>query len=51
MLSEFSGGGGDILIKILEWVGTGGNEGGGTLQTMVDLERSCLATVTPPARP
>jgi len=37
VLSEFSGGGGDILIKIFEWVGTGGDEGGGTLQTLVDL--------------
>jgi hypothetical protein len=38
VLSEFSGGGGDILIKIFEWVGAGGDEGGGTLQTLVDLE-------------
>ena len=37
VLSEFSGGGGDISIKIFEWVGTGGDEGGGTLQTVVDV--------------
>ena len=35
VLSEFSDGGTDISIKVLEWVGTGGDEGGGTLQTLV----------------
>jgi SdrD B-like domain len=33
VLSEFSGGGTDIEIKVFEWVGTGGDEGGGTLRT------------------
>jgi Prealbumin-like fold domain len=34
VLSEFSDGGGGIAIKVFEWVGTGGDEGGGTLQTL-----------------
>jgi hypothetical protein len=34
VLSEFSGGGTDIEIKVLKWVGTGGDEGGGTLETL-----------------
>jgi hypothetical protein len=34
VLSEFSDGGAGITIKVLEWVGTGGDEGGGTLQTL-----------------
>ena len=50
VLSEFSGGGGNISIKVLEWVGTGGNEGGGTLQTLVGgtsgLPGDCDATGT-----
>jgi len=35
VLSEFSDGGTGITIKVFEWVGTGGDEGGGTLQTLV----------------
>ena len=34
VLSEFDGGGSNVTIKVLEWVGTGGDEGGGTLQTL-----------------
>jgi hypothetical protein len=34
VLSEFDQGGGGISIKVFEWVGTGGDEGGGTLQTL-----------------
>lgn len=34
VLSEFSDGGTGISIKVFEWVGTGGDEGGGTLQTL-----------------
>jgi hypothetical protein len=35
VLSEFDEGGGGISIKVFEWVGTGGDEGGGTLQTLI----------------
>jgi hypothetical protein len=35
VLSEFDEGGGGISIKVFEWVGTGGDEGGGTLQTLL----------------
>lgn len=34
VLSEFDEGGGGITIKVFEWVGTGGDEGSGTLQTL-----------------
>jgi hypothetical protein len=34
VLSEFSDGGGGVSIKVFEWVGTGGDEGGGTLDTL-----------------
>jgi hypothetical protein len=34
VLSEFDEGGSGVTIKVLEWVGTGGDEGGGTLQTL-----------------
>lgn len=34
VLSEFDQGGGGVTIKVFEWVGTGGDEGGGTLQTL-----------------
>jgi hypothetical protein len=34
VLSEFSDGGTGVSIKVFEWVGTGGDEGGGTLQTL-----------------
>jgi hypothetical protein len=34
VLSEFDEGGGGITIKVFKWVGTGGDEGGGTLQTL-----------------
>jgi hypothetical protein len=34
VLSEFDEGGGGVTIKVFEWVGTGGDEGGGTLQTL-----------------
>jgi hypothetical protein len=35
VLSEFDEGGGGVSIKVFEWVGTGGDEGGGTLQTLI----------------
>jgi hypothetical protein len=35
VLSEFSDGGTGISIKVFEWVGTGGDEGGGTLDTLI----------------
>jgi hypothetical protein len=38
VLSEFDEGGGGISIKVFEWVGTGGDEGGGTLQTLLGGE-------------
>lgn len=34
VLSEFDGGGSNVTIKVFEWVGTGGDEGGGTLHTL-----------------
>jgi hypothetical protein len=34
VLSEFDEGGTGVTIKVFEWVGTGGDEGGGTLQTL-----------------
>jgi hypothetical protein len=48
VLSEFSDGGTGISIKVFEWVGTGGDEGGGTLQTLIGgatgLPADCDAT-------
>jgi hypothetical protein len=48
VLSEFSDGGGGIAIKVFEWVGTGGDEGGGTLDTLIGgdtgLPADCDAT-------
>src|SRR5919106_59369 len=38
VLSEFDQGGGGVTIKVFEWVGTGGDEGGGTLQTLIGGE-------------
>jgi hypothetical protein len=38
VLSEFDEGGGGVTIKVFEWVGTGGDEGGGTLQTLLGGE-------------
>jgi len=32
ILATFTGGGTTVSIEVLKWVGTGGNEGGGTLQ-------------------
>jgi hypothetical protein len=50
VLSEFSEGGTGISIKVFEWVGTGGDEGGGTLQTLIGgatgLPADCDATGT-----
>jgi hypothetical protein len=51
VLSEFSGGGEDILIKVFEWVGTGGDEGGGTLQTLVGGETGLPADCDDPNLP
>ena len=34
VLSEFDAGGSGVTIKVFEWVGSGGDEGGGTLQTL-----------------
>jgi len=34
VLSEFDAGGSGVTIKVFEWVGTGGDEGSGTLQTL-----------------
>jgi hypothetical protein len=34
VLSEFDEGGTGVTIKVFEWVGTGGDEGGGTLRTL-----------------
>ncbi|UYZ60856.1 T9SS type A sorting domain-containing protein [Hymenobacter latericus] len=34
VLSNFTDGGGNVNITILKWVGSGGNEGGGSLQTV-----------------
>jgi SdrD B-like domain len=34
VLSEFDEGGTGVTIKVFRWVGTGGDEGGGTLQTL-----------------
>jgi hypothetical protein len=34
VLTEFDEGGSGITVKVFEWVGTGGDEGGGTLQTI-----------------
>lgn len=34
ILSEFDEGGTGVTIKVFEWVGTGGDEGSGTLQTL-----------------
>jgi Prealbumin-like fold domain len=50
VLSEFDQGGGGVSIKVLEWVGTGGDEGGGTLQTLfggdTGLPADCDTTPT-----
>ena len=35
VLSEFDEGGSGVTIKVFEWVGSGGDEGGGTLQTIL----------------
>jgi hypothetical protein len=43
VLSEFNGGGTDIEIKVFEWVGTGGDEGGGTLRMRFDGATGALA--------
>jgi len=34
VLSEFDAGGTGVTVKVFEWVGTGGDEGGGTLETI-----------------
>jgi hypothetical protein len=48
VLSEFDQGGGGVSIKVFEWVGTGGDEGGGTLRTLIGgdtgLPADCDAT-------
>ncbi len=48
VLSEFDAGGTGVTIKVFEWVGTGGDEGSGTLQTLVGgdtgLPADCDAT-------
>lgn len=50
VLSEFDEGGGGITIKVFEWVGSGGDEGGGTLQTVfggdTGLPADCDTTTT-----
>lgn len=50
VLSEFSDGGTGISIKVFEWVGTGGDEGGGTLDTLIGgdtgLPADCDDTTT-----
>lgn len=43
VLSEFDQGGTAVTIKVLEWVGTGGDEGGGTLLTLVGGADGTLA--------
>jgi hypothetical protein len=50
VLSEFDQGGTGVTIKVFEWVGTGGDEGGGTLQTLfggdTGLPADCVGGVS-----
>jgi hypothetical protein len=51
VLSEFDEGGTGVTIKVFEWVGTGGDEGGGTLQTLFGGEEGAPADCADPAVP
>ena len=47
VLANFSQGGSVSTIQVLEWVGTGGNQGGGTLQLMLTAnDATCAPALT-----
>lgn len=50
ILATFTGGGTTVSIEVLKWVGTGGNEGGGTLQIISQSNAAkCIAGQGHPA--
>jgi hypothetical protein len=50
VLANFSQGGSVSTIQVLEWVGTGGNQQGGTLQLLFSSSAGHLSPETPSAR-
>jgi len=47
VLANFSNGGSQVTIQVLEWVGSGGNEGGGTLQILLSAQNAqCSPTLS-----